>query len=192
MNAEPSIERVQDLSQFRMPPGFRGRSAFVVQLWWIVEALLFRPSPQFLFGWRRSLLRLFGAQIGRGVLVRPTVRTTYPWKVTIGDYSWIGDSVELYSLGPIEIGAHAVISQHCYLCTGSHDYHRISFDIYERAIKVEDECWLAAGVFVYPGVTIGRGSVVGARSIVRQDTVPYSVNVGSPAVRIGSRQSRSG
>jgi putative colanic acid biosynthesis acetyltransferase WcaF len=174
-----------------MPSGFRGRSAFVVQLWWIVEALFFRPSPQFLFGWRRWLLRLFGARIGRGVLIRPTVRTTYPWKVTIGDFSWIGDAVELYSLGSIEIGAHVVVSQHCYLCTGSHDYHVPTFDIYERTIKIEDESWLAAGVFVYPGVTIHRGSVVGARSVVRLDTKPLSVNVGSPAKQVGTRTSFS-
>src|SRR5690349_12050485 len=120
----------QDLRHFNQPPMFRGRSAPVVQLWWIVEACLFRPSPQIFFAWRRWLLRLFGARIGRGVMIRPSVRTTYPWKVTIGDYSWVGDDVVLYSLGEIRIGEHSVVSQRSYLCTGSHDPGSLAFDIF--------------------------------------------------------------
>ena len=91
--------RFQDLSRFRLPADFRGRSAVWVQLWWLVQATLFRLSPQFLFGWRRWLLRLFGARVGAGVLIRPTATITYPWKVAIGDHSWVGDDVVLYSLG---------------------------------------------------------------------------------------------
>src|SRR4051812_6822744 len=93
--------RIQDLSRFRLPPGFRGRSGGAVFLWQIVQASLFACSPQFAYGWRRLLLRAFGARIGRAVKVRPSVRITYPWKVEIGDRSWIGDHAELYSLAPI-------------------------------------------------------------------------------------------
>src|SRR5438105_4960330 len=103
--------RCQDLSAFSLPAEFRGRPAWFVQLWWLVQSTLFRWSPQFMYGWRRLLLRLFGATIGRSVLVRPTARITYPWKIRIGDYSWIGDDVVLYSLGEIDIGAHVVVSQ---------------------------------------------------------------------------------
>lgn len=178
---------VQDLARFAQPAGFRGRSAFVVQLWWIVQATLFRGSPQFMYGWRRFLLRLFGARIGNRVLVRSTVRVTYPWKLSIGDHSWIGDFAELYTLGPIEIGANAVVSQYAYLCTGSHDFRSLSFDIYQKPIRVEDQAWVAAGVFVHPGVTIGRGSVVGARSVVAADTEPFVIYAGAPAVPRGPR-----
>jgi len=171
---------VQDLSKFRMPNNFRGRSAFVVQLWWIVQGTLFALSPQFMYGWRRWLLRLFGARIGKGVVIRPSVRITYPWKLTIGDYSWVGDFVELYTLGPIEIGRNAVVSQYSYLCTGSHDMTAISFDIFAKPIVIEDEVWVAAGVFVFPGVTIARGSVIAAKSIVRQSTEEYGVYAGTP------------
>ena len=94
--------RFQDLSKFTNPVGFRGKSAIFVQLWWICQALLIHPSPQILFGWRRVILRIFGAKIGPGVLIRPSVRIVYPWKVTIGANSWIGDDVDLYSLGEIE------------------------------------------------------------------------------------------
>ena len=96
--------QIQNLNKFQLPKNFRGKNAFVVQLWWIVQGTLFRMSPQFLYGFRRFLLRLFGAKIGKNVIIRSTVRTTYPWKVSIGDYSWIGDDVVLYSLGEIEIG----------------------------------------------------------------------------------------
>src|SRR5271154_2778723 len=105
---------VQDLKSFQLPADFRGRPAWAVQLWWIVQATLFRASPQVLYGWRRFLLRMFGCSVGKGVLVRPTAEITYPWKVAIGDYSWIGHNVTLYSLGEIRIGANAVVSQGSY------------------------------------------------------------------------------
>jgi putative colanic acid biosynthesis acetyltransferase WcaF len=89
--------------------------------------ILFRTSPQFLYGWRNFLLRLFGAKIGKKVIIRPSVKITYPWKLSIGDYSWIGDDVDLYTLGEIDIGNHVVISQRSYLCTGSHDYFKQIF-----------------------------------------------------------------
>lgn len=173
--------RYQDLSTFSMPPGFRGRPAWLVQLWWIVEAVLFRPSPQFMYGWRRWLLRSFGATVGKEVIIRPTVKTQFPWKVSIGDYAWIGDDVVLYSLGEIEIGEHAVISQKTYLCTGSHDPNRRDFVIFSRPIRIEAECWIATDVYVAPGVTIGRGTLVGARSSVFKDLPAGKVCLGSPA-----------
>jgi putative colanic acid biosynthesis acetyltransferase WcaF len=171
----------QDLGRFRTPTGFRGRSAAVVQLWWFVESCLFRPSPQICFAWRRWLLRLFGARIGRRVLIRPSVRTTYPWKVSIGDYSWVGEDVVLYSLGEIRIGSHSVISQRSYLCTGSHDPGRATFDIFALPITIGSRCWLAADVFVAPGVTIADAAVVGARSTVFHDLPPAMICHGNPA-----------
>jgi len=89
---------IQDLSKSKVPPGFRGRPAWFVQLWWIVQTLLFHPSPQLFYGWRRFLLRAFGARIGKGVLIRPSVTVTYPWKLGIGDWSWVGDHATLYAL----------------------------------------------------------------------------------------------
>lgn len=181
----------QDLSMFVLPKKFRGRSAFVVQLWWLVQATLFAASPQFLYGWRRFLLRLFGASIGKGVIIRPTARITYPWKLTIGDYSWIGDNVELYTLGEIHIGSHAVVSQRSYLCTGSHYYDRPAFDIYSATICIEDQAWLAADVFVAPGVTIGRGAVIGARSTVLENMPEAMICAGYPAKPIKPRTTRA-
>jgi putative colanic acid biosynthesis acetyltransferase WcaF len=170
----------QDLNIYRVPKGFRGRPAWFVQLWWIVEALLFKTSPQVCYGWRRFLLRIFGARIGKGVNIRPTATITYPWKLTIGDWSWIGDHVTLYTLGEIVIGEHAVVSQHCYLCTGSHDHTLTTFDIWAQTITIEPEAWLATNVFVGPGVTVGYGAVVGACSVTLKDVPAGMVCTGNP------------
>ena len=187
MEAGGIARPVQDLKSFRLPPGFRGRSALWVQLWWIVEALLFNTSPQVAYGWRRWLLRQFGATLGEGVMLRPSMRTTYPWKVTIGDHAWVGDNVVLYSLGEIVIGANAVVSQNSYLCAGAHDYTKPDFPIFAKPIHIEPEAWLAADVFVAPGVTIGRGAVVGSRSSVFSDLPAMMVCFGSPAKPIRPR-----
>lgn len=178
---------IQDLSKFKLPSNFRGKPGWYVQLWWIVQDTLFRWSPQFMYGWRRFLLRLFGAKVGKRVLIRPTAKVTFPWKVKIGDYSWIGDDVVLYSLGEIEIGNNVVISQRSYICTGSHDYTKIDFPIFAKKIVIEDEAWLATDVFVAPGVRIGRGTVVGARSSVFKDLPPGKVCIGNPAKPIKDR-----
>ena len=181
---------MQSLKLFSLPPGFRGRSVVTVQLWWLIQATLFRCSPQFMYKWRNSLLRLFGAKIGEGVIIRPTVRVTYPWKLTIGDYSWVGDYVELYTLGEIIIGNNAVVSQKSYLCTGSHDFQSEAFDIYAKPITIEDEAWVAADVYIAPGVTIARGAVIGARSSVYKDMPSGMLCIGSPAKPIKKRLAR--
>lgn len=172
---------------FKLPEGFRGRGPFAVQLWWFVQLFLFRLSPQFMYGWRRFLLRCFGAKVGTGVLVRPSVTVTYPWNVELGDYCWIGDGATLYSLGAIEIGPNAVVSQFCYLCGGGHDYHSQSFDIFSKKIVIGECAWLATDVFVAPGVTVGTGAVVGARSSVFHDLPPLMVCFGTPAVPVKAR-----
>jgi putative colanic acid biosynthesis acetyltransferase WcaF len=182
--------RYQDLSKATVPPGFRGRPAWFVQLWWLVQSLLFHPSPQVFYGWRRFLLRAFGARIGKGVLIRPTATITYPWKLTIGDWSWVGDHATLYSLGEITIGDNAVISQHSYLCAASHDYSRATFDLYAKAIRVEPEAWVAAHVFVGPGVTVGRGAVVGACSVVLEDVPAGMICAGHPLKVLRPRPSQ--
>ncbi len=180
---------VQELERFTMPDHFRGKPGWYAQLWWLVQALLFKTSPQFLYGWRRFLLRSFGAKVGKGVILRPSVHTQFPWKVTIGHHSWIGDEVVLYSLGEIIIGNNVVVSQRSYLCTGSHRYDRPAFDIYAVPIVIEDECWLATEVYVAPGVTIGKGTVVGARSSVFKSLPAGKICMGSPAKVVRERVS---
>lgn len=181
--------KVQDLASFRLPDGFRGRSALQVQLWWLVQATLFRGSPQFAYGFRAWLLRLFGARVGVKTVIRPSVRVTYPWKLTIGDYAWVGDQAELYSLGEIEIGAHAVVSQRSYLCAADHDHRQADFPIRARAVRIGAQAWLATDVFVGPGVSIGEGAVIGARSSVFKDMPAGMVCMGSPCRPVKPRVS---
>jgi putative colanic acid biosynthesis acetyltransferase WcaF len=182
---------VQDLKSFRLPPNFRGRPAWFVQLWWIVQATAFRWSPQFMYGWRNSLLRLFGAKIGRGVIIRPTAEITYPWKLTIGDHCWIGDYATLYTLGEIRIGDNVCVSQHCYLASAYHDHTKPTFDMIGSFVAIEPEVWLATRVFIGPGVTVGRGAVVGACSVVLKDIPPMMVCGGNPANPIRPRSTTS-
>ena len=132
--------------------------------------------------------KMFWAEIGKGVIIRPSAQITYPWKVKIGDFSWIGDDVVLYSLGDIIIGNNTVISQKSYICTGTHDYTKADFPILEKKIIIGDECWLATDVFVSPGVTINNGAVIGARSTVIKDLESNSVYVGSPVRFIKKRK----
>lgn len=160
----------------------RGRPKWFVILWWLVQAIAFPLSLHNFNGFRCWLLALFGAKLGTGVLIRPTARITYPWKLEIGDYSWIGDDVVLYSLEPIRIGSHSVISQECYLCTGSHDISTPNFCLMTAPITIGNGVWLASDCFIAPGVTIGSNAVIGARSSVFKDIPAAQVAFGSPCL----------
>lgn len=182
-----SKSKYQDLSKFKQPAGFRGRSAITVQLWWIVQGTFFALSPQFMYRWRNFLLRLFGASIGKNVLIRPKARITYPWKLTMGDNIWIGDESVIYNLADVVIGNNVSIAHRVYLCTGLHDYSKLGFDISAKSILISDEVWLPNDIFVGPGVKIGRGVVVGARSSVFSDLPEGMICYGTPAIPIKQR-----
>jgi putative colanic acid biosynthesis acetyltransferase WcaF len=170
-----------DLRTYDQSDFDRGRPGWYILLWWFVQAITFPLTPHFASGLRCWILRQFGATIGEGVLIRPTARFTYPWKIQIGDWSWIGDDVVLYSLDRIVIGAHCVISQTSYLCTGSHDSQSASFDLTTAPITIGNGAWIAADCFIAPDVTIGANSVIGARSTVLRSIPAAQVAWGSPA-----------
>jgi putative colanic acid biosynthesis acetyltransferase WcaF len=177
----------QNLKLFTVPADFRGRSKVKVQLWWIVQSTLFRCSPQFLFPWRRFLLRLFGAKIGKQVNIRSSVRVTYPWKLTVGDNTWIGDDCVLYNLGHINIGSNVAIAHKVYINTGGHLYDKITFDIFEKPVVIGDQCWITNDVYIAPGVTIGKGTIVSARSSVLKDLPAGKICFGTPAKPVKDR-----
>lgn len=176
LDAEPWIDlRKYDQSWFD-----RGKPMWFILLWWFVQAIAF-PLTLHNFNFLRCwLLRLFGAKIGMGVIIRPTARFTYPWKVEIGDYSWIGDNVVFYSLDRISVGSHCVISQESYLCTGSHDIQDVAFNLITAPIAIGNGVWIAADCFIAPGVKIGANSVIGARSSVFGDISSATVAWGTP------------
>lgn len=169
-----------DLRQYDQSWFDRGRPGWFILLWWFVQAVVFPLTPHFLHGVRRQILRLFGARIGFGVLIRPTARFTYPWKVEIGDFSWIGDDVVFYSLDHIKIGSHCVISQECYLCTGSHNIQDPAFGLITAPITIGNGVWVAADCFIGAGVQIGANSVIGVRSSVINQQPAGQVCWGNP------------
>lgn len=154
--------------------------------WGLIQPL-FTWSPRPLWGWRRFLLRIFGAKIGRGVHVFPTVRITMPWNLSVGDESAIGDRATIYALGIIEIGAKVTISQGAHLCAGTHDYRERQMPLVKGRICIGNGVWLCADAFVGPFVTIGELSVVGARAVVMRNVATRHIVAGNPAQQIGSR-----
>lgn len=174
-----------DLSRFNNTDFSRGVSRWREAAWWIVRGLLFMhsfpvPSPL-----KVMALRWFGAHVGRGVVIRSRVNVTFPWRLTVGDHVWIGDEVLILSLAEVAIGSSVCLSQRAFLCTGSHDFSKPTFDLITKPIRIEEGCWIAAGAFVGPGVTIGAGSLCAAGSVVVKD-VPAGGRVGgNPAKEIG-------
>ncbi len=167
--------------------GWRNRLGRV--LWGVIYVLLYRPSPRPLHGWRRMLLRLFGARIDTGAHPYPKAKIWAPWNLTMEAHSCLADDVDCYSVAAIRLGPHATVSQYSYLCSASHDYRDSGMPLVIAPIVIEAHVWIAADVFVGPGVKVGAGSVVGARSTVLHDVEAWAIVAGSPLKRIGTRDS---
>lgn len=161
-------------------------------VWMFTQATLFRYSFHSAYRFRRALLRCFGAKVGRGVLVRPTVRVEIPWNLEIGDDSALGDFAIVYSLGRVTIGRLTIVSQYAHLCAGTHDHTRRTFPLIRAPITLGDDVWVAADAFVGPGVTVGDRSIVAARATVVKDVPPDQVVGGNPARFIKRRELRDG
>lgn len=149
---------------------------------------LFRFSPRLCWGWRRGLLRIFGARIGRQVHIHPTVRIFVPWQLEIGDWSSIGFDALLYNLGPMQIGKRVTVSQRAHLCGGTHDYRDPTMPLIKSPITIADDVWVCADAFVGPGVAIGPGAIVAARAVVVRDVEANAVVGGNPAVQLHGRK----
>jgi putative colanic acid biosynthesis acetyltransferase WcaF len=167
------------------------RAELAGRVLWSLAHPLFRFSPRLAWGWRNMLLRLFGAKVGRGVRIFPSVRIIIPWTLTIEDGATIGDAAILYALGPMRIGAAATVSQGAHLCGGSHDFRDPAFTLWRAPLTVEAGAWIAADAFVGPGVTVGRGAVVGARAVAMRDVPPEAVVAGNPGQIVGQRNTAS-
>lgn len=153
---------------------------------WALARPLFRLSPRPCWGWRRWLLRRFGARVAEGVHLHPTVRITLPWNLTLGALAAVGDGAILYALGPVRIGARATVSQGAHLCAGSHDLRRPDRPLLRPPIEIGAEAWIAAEAFVGPGVRIGERAIVGARAVVMKDVAGGLTVAGNPARPIRS------
>ena len=182
-NVQSASQRWVSLAEY-CDGGYKpGRSAIVRTLWYFVSLVVFESGWFPVYGMKRWLLRRFGASIGRGVVIKPHVRIKYPWRLRIGSHCWIGEEAWIDNLADVEIGDDACLSQGVYLCTGSHDHRRATFNLIVKPIIIEAQAWIAARAVLLPGVTIGCGAVVAAGSIVTKD-VPAGVIAGGSAARV--------
>lgn len=180
-----------DLSKFSSAHFDRGASSLKEALWIIVRALFFLPSWPWPSSVRIFLLRLFGADIGRGVVVRSRVNVWFPWRLVVGDHVWIGEEVFILNLAPVTVESHVCISQRAFLCTGSHDHRVSNFPLIVKPIVIHTGSWVAAQTFIGPGVSIGPNSVVGACGVAMEDVPEYVIVRGNPAVVVKGRMANS-
>ncbi len=158
------------------------------RLLWSIGKLFFRFSPRPCFGWRRMVLRSFGAKIGVRVYTYPSTRIYYPWNLAVGDWSGIGEHVLIYNLGFVTLGRNVTVSQRAHLCAGTHDYTRSDMLLLKPPIVIGDQAWICADAFLGPGVEVGEGAVVGARAVVVKDVPAWTVVAGNPARFIKKRK----
>ena len=159
-------------------------------VWYFVNLLFFVSHTIPLSGFKLCLLKLFGAKLGRGVVIKPGVNIKYPWKLVIGDYSWIGEDVWIDNLEQVIIGSNGCISQGALLLTGNHDYKTSSFDLITGEITLEDGVWIGAKSIVGPGVRCGSHSILTVGSFTSNDLDAYGIYQGNPAVKVRSREIR--
>jgi putative colanic acid biosynthesis acetyltransferase WcaF len=158
---------------------------------WAAVRPAFTCSPRVCWRWRNLLLRLFGARLGRGVRVDPSVRIFAPWSLDVGDHTSVGANAILYNLGPLEIGARVTVSQGAHLCGGTHDHTDPVMPLRRMPITIGDESWICADAFIGPGVHVGPRAVVGARAVAIRDVPADMIVVGNPAVAVKPRVIRA-
>jgi putative colanic acid biosynthesis acetyltransferase WcaF len=180
-----------DLSTFNNSWYNPGRGFLTRTLWHFVNALFLQNSLNQSSRIKITILRLFGAKIGTGVVLKPSINVKYPWNLEIGDYSWIGENAWLDSLAPITIGKNACLSQGVYFCTGNHDWSDPTFGLVVKSITIEDGAWVGARATVLPGVTVKSHCIIAAGSVIAKDTEPYMIYAGNPAVAVKARKIRS-
>ncbi|MDD5260480.1 MAG: WcaF family extracellular polysaccharide biosynthesis acetyltransferase [Methylacidiphilales bacterium] len=158
----------------------RGAGRLKEAFWILCKCLFFQnpfPWPSFL---RVFFLRLFGAKIGKGMVIRSGANITFPWRFKAGDHVWIGEDACILSLAEVVLGSNVCVSQRAYLCTGSHNFRKGTFDLITRPIRIEDSVWIAAQAFVGPGVTIGHDSLVSVGSVLLRSAAPGTMSRGNP------------
>lgn len=165
---------------------YKPGSAWKRALWYAVSAVFFETAFP-ISNFKCGLLRMFGARVGRGVVIKPHVRIKYPWKLTIGEYSWIGEDVWIDNLDDVSIGANCCISQGALLLCGNHNYTKSTFDLMTGPIALENGAWIGAKCVVCPGVTVRSHAVLTVGSIATKTLEAYGIYSGNPAVKVKER-----
>ena len=180
------MSKTTDLSKFNND-WYNPGSSIKRGLWYITNILFFL-NPWFpISSIKCSILRLFGAKIARGVVIKPRVNIKYPWKLSIGENTWIGEGCWIDNLGEVKIGANACLSQGSMLLCGNHDYKKERFDLMVGAITLEDGVWIGAHAIVCPGVTCRSHSVLSVKSVAVKELEAFTIYQGNPAVKVRER-----
>ena len=156
-------------------------------IWYFLNAFIFSSWFCPVSSFKVIVLKLFGAKIGKNVVIKPRVNIKYPWHLEIGDHTWVGESVWLDSLGKIKIGNNVCISQGAYICTGNHDWSDPAFGLFVKQVIVEDGVWIGARTTVLPGVILNPHSIVTSGAVISKSTEAYGIYSGNPAVEIKKR-----
>lgn len=165
----------------------REKSIYYMQFYKIIDLIFIKSTPKFMHSWRVFVYRLFDAKIGKDVKISSSAKLLYPWNIKIGNYCWIGDNVELYSVDKIIIGNNVAFAHNVFVATAAHDIYKTTFDTIKQPIVIEDEVWISSNVFINMGVIIKRGVVVGSASVVTKTLNEGCVYVGNPAKLIKKR-----
>ncbi len=176
-----------DLESFDASSFDRGASRVREAAWVLTRSTVFEHGPVGLDRVRLAALRRFGATIGEGGVCRRGVRVTFPWRLEVGDHTWLGEDCWLLNLAPIRLGKNVTVSQRAFLCTGNHDWSARAFTLTTKPITVKDGAWIGAAAFVGPGVTIGAHAVVTAGSVVTSDLPADMICSGNPCVPVRRR-----
>ncbi len=166
----------------------RGAPLLIEALWYFVALPLLRSHWITSSAFRRGLLRIFGAKIGKGVYIKPGLRVKFPWYLNIGEYSWLGEDLWIDNLAEVTIGPHACISQGAYLCTGNHDWSATNMKLFRKPIVCERGSWVGARSVVCPGVVIGQGAVLAAGSVATRSIPAFEIYSGNPASFVRRRR----
>jgi len=164
-----------------------GASKIKQIIWYFVNVLFFKNSFVFISSVKVRLLKLFGAKIGKGVVIKPVVNIKYPWKLKVGDHVWIGEEVWIDNLSEVIIGNNVTLSQGALLLTGSHDHTREAFDFISFPIILEDGVWIGSKAVVFGGVTCKSHSILGINSVAESNLKPYLIYKGNPAIPVLQR-----
>ena len=164
------------------------RNLVVRIIWFIINIVVLRSSIPFSSSFKRNILTCFGAKIGKGVVIKPSVNIKFPWLLEIGDYSWLGEGVWIDNLDLVTIGNNCCLSQGVYLLTGNHDYTSDSFDLITKNIIIEDSSWLGAKSTVCPGVIVEEGAILCVGSVATSDLDGFYIYQGNPATKKKQRK----
>lgn len=170
-----------DLSKYDNSWYDPGRGMVIRLLWFWVNAAFLRNPLNPSGGIKKFWLKLFGAKIGKGVVIKPAVNIKYPWHLEIGDHCWIGENAWIDNLVPVKLGPNVCLSQGAMLLTGNHNYKKTTFDLMVGEITLEEGVWIGAHAIVTPGITCKSHSVLAVRSVAAQDLEPYTIYQGNPA-----------